>query len=190
MQRTKLLDSLLQEAFAGREVTEEKRDYCRFLGSLGSHDLSLMREVLGFPDSIAGVSVNKPFYSAIFSYHGKTGGERFAVTYEPGINSVPRFDSSLTIYGENKTVSIQYDTPYIKGLAIKVRVDEMNEHGEAVSRETLSRCEDAYTAELKELHECLTTGKTTKTTAEDAAQDLRLFGMMFEQWDQQNAARS
>lgn len=184
--RTKLLNVLLQEAFPNQEVTQERRDYCRFLGSLSSHDLSLMREVLGFPESVTGVSVNEPFYSAIFKC--RRNGEAFSVTYESGIDSVPRFDSHLTVYGENKTVSIQYDTPYIKGLPIKVIIDEINEHGEAVTREILSSYEDAYTAELKELHSCLTSGKAIKTTAEDAMQDLILFKMMFEQYDRQQAA--
>ncbi len=145
-----------------------------------------MREVLGFPESVTGVYVNEPFYSAIFKC--RRNGEAFSVTYESGIDSVPRFDSHLTVYGENKTVSIQYDTPYIKGLPIRVIIDEINEHGEAMTKEILSSYEDAYTAELKELHSCLTSGKAIKTTAEDAMQDLILFKMMFEQYDRQQAA--
>ena len=109
--RTDLLEKLFQECFEGQEVTLAKRKYCRFLGSLGSHDLSLMREALGgLPESISGVSVNEPFYSAIFNYRNRDGSS-FAVTYESGIDQVPRFDAHLAIYGETKTVSIQYDTP-------------------------------------------------------------------------------
>lgn len=55
-QRTKLLNALLQEAFPNQEVTYQRRDYCRFLGSLGSDDISLMREVLDFPESVAGAT--------------------------------------------------------------------------------------------------------------------------------------
>ncbi|KAK4695211.1 hypothetical protein P7C71_g2498, partial [Lecanoromycetidae sp. Uapishka_2] len=183
-ERKKLLDSLFGEAFDGQEATAQRRDFCRFLGSLGSHDLSLMRETLGFPTSVAGVSTNEPFYSAIFNYRNQDGST-FAATYESGIDAVARFDSHLTVYGRNKTVSIQYDTPYIKGLPIKVKVDEINEHGEAVSREILSSYEDAYTAELKEMHACFTEGKKIKTSAEDAMQDLKLFKMMFEQHERQ-----
>lgn len=109
--RTELLDKLFKECFQGEEITPEKQKYCRFLGSLGSHDLSLMREALGgLPESVAGVSVNEPFYSAIFNYKNRDGSS-YAVTYESGIDLVPRFDAHLTIYGERKTVSIQYDTP-------------------------------------------------------------------------------
>ena len=181
--RGTLLGELLREAFDGDTAYEEDLKFCRHLGSLGSHDLSLMREVLGFPQSVAGVSVNHPFYSAILNYQTSQGA--FSVTYESGIDDVARFDSHLTVYGKDKTVSIQYDTPYVKGLAIKVKVDEVNEYGEVISKEILSSYEDAYTAELKEMHACFTEGREIKTSAEDALQDLRLFAMLLEQHQRQ-----
>lgn len=184
-ERAERLDMLVSEAFPGRKATEENIKYCRFLGSLGSHDLSLMREALGFPDSVSGVSANEPFYSAIFNYRNKTG-EPFAVTYESGIDSVPRFDAHLAVYGERKTVSIQYNTPYVKGLPIVVKVDELNDVGEATSKKILSSFEDAYTVELKEMHACFTEGKPIKTNAEDASRDLELFDLMYKKHHRQN----
>lgn len=181
--RENLLGQLLGESFDGDKATEEDVMFCRHLGSLGSHDLSLMREVLGSPQSVTGVSVHPPFYSAILNYQIDQGD--FSVTYETGIDDVARFDSHLTVYGNNKTVSIQYDTPYVKGLAIKVKVDEVNEYGEVVSKVILSSYEDAYTAELKEMHACFTKGRDIKTCAEDALQDSRLFAMLLEQYRQQ-----
>lgn len=178
------LDRLYAEAFPNHKANEEEILYCRFLGSLGSHDLSLMREAIGFPESVVGVSANQPFYSAIFNYQNKSG-EPFAVTYESGIDAVPRFDANLAVYGKEKTVSIQYDTPYIKGLPIVVKVDELNEAGEATTREILSSFEDAYTVEMKEMYECFMNGKLIKTTAEDAMQDLKLFDMMFKSYTKQ-----
>src|SRR5271156_3827850 len=104
--RSDKLDSLFMEAFDGQEITPAKQLYCRFLGGLGSHDLSLMREALGgLPESVAGVSVNEPFYSAIFNYRNRDGSP-YAVTYETGKDKVGRFDAHLAVYGEVKTVSI------------------------------------------------------------------------------------
>ncbi len=162
-ERADRLDTLIGEAFPTAAPADRDVKYCRFMGSLGSHDLSLMREALGFPESVAGVSANEPFYTAIFNYKNKTG-EPFAVTYESGIDSVPRFDASLAVYGQKKSVSIQYNTPYIKGLPIVVKVDELNEHGEATSREILSSFEDAYTVELKDMYVCFALGAPIKTT--------------------------
>ena len=175
-----LLDNLYAETFPGQEVTDEKERFWRFIGGTGSHDLSLMRETLGFPESVSGVSVNHPFYSATFNYRSKESGETFAVTYESGIDNVPVFDAHLAVYGDDKRVSIQYDTPFVKGLAIKVRVEERNEHGEMVSREILGSYEDAYTAEWMEVHRCFRGRRDIKTSLDDAVEDLRLFEMMFE----------
>src|SRR3954454_2655521 len=73
---------------------------------------------------------------------------------------------------------------YVKGLPVKVKVDELNERGEAVTREILSSFQDAYTCEFEELYQCLVEGKPIKTSAEDALNDLQLFDMMYKKYDQ------
>lgn len=180
-ERTKRLGELLKENF-GPNPTPEQISYCRFLGSLGSHDLSLMREALGFPEAVVGVTVNDPFYSAMFKCRNKSG-QPFFVTYESGIDGVPEFDAHLAVYGEKKRVSIQYDSPYVKGLPIKVKVQELNEAGEFQTREILSSYEDAYTTELREMYDCLVNGKEIKTTPKDAMNELKLYEMMYEKYD-------
>ncbi|KAL0261450.1 hypothetical protein SLS55_002880 [Diplodia seriata] len=188
-ERAALLRALLEEAFPGKGVVvgDERYNMCRFLGSLGSHDVSLMREVLGFPERVDGVSANHPFYSAILACRNTEarGGRPFAVTYESGIDGVPEFDAHLAVYGRNKRVEIRYDSPYVKGLPIKVRTVGVNEHGEVETKEVLSSYEDAYTAELQEMHKCFTEGAPIKTTPEDAMEDLRLFDMIYRKYDEQ-----
>lgn len=181
-QRDEALEKLFQEAFPGQNVTQEKRDYCRFLGSLGSHDISLLRETLGRPERVTAVSVNNPFYTALLDYRNSDGSS-YSVTYESGIDSVPVFDAHLSVYGENKRVSIQYDSPYVKGLPIKVTVHELNKHGELQFKEILCSYEDAYTAELKEVYEWLRNGKTTKTSTDDAIEDIKIYDQMYKTWD-------
>lgn len=182
---------MIRDALGYEGVTAEKIEYWRFLTNLGCHDLSLMREVLGMPESVAGVSVNKPFYTAIFNYRNEKGGkEKFAVTYESGIDAVPRFDAHLALYGEWKTVSIEYDTSYVKGLPIKVRVDECV-NGEVVSKEILTSFEDAYTVQMKEMYECFTKGKAIKTSVEDALKDLEMWALLMAKYNEnQKAAKS
>ena len=57
-------------------------------------------------------------------------------------------------------------------------------------RVVCSHYEDACTAELKEIHACFTGGKAIKTSAEDAVQDLKIFEMIYEQWERQQGNRS
>ncbi|KAF4990307.1 hypothetical protein FDECE_14450 [Fusarium decemcellulare] len=180
-ERNVRLENLFKETFAGQEVTDEKRKACRFLGSLASHDISLMRETLGFPEKVTDFVANDPFYSAILRFRNKDGSP-YSVTYESGIDEVPVFDAHLSVYGSRKRVTIKYDSPYVKALPIVVEVEEVNEQGEIQKRTVLSSYEDTYTAELQELYECLVNGKEIKTTVEDAMQDLRIYDMMYKAW--------
>ncbi|OGE47349.1 hypothetical protein PENARI_c048G04172 [Penicillium arizonense] len=109
--------------------------------------------------------------SAIFEY------PTFSVTYEPGLDSVPRFDAHIEVYSATKTVRVQYDSPYIKGLPITMHVQENIDSGfkESVIRRTY---EDPYTTEMKELYAMMADGKAIKTTAEDAKKDLETFRML------------
>ncbi|GIZ46085.1 hypothetical protein CKM354_000922400 [Cercospora kikuchii] len=189
--RDNRLNALYKEVFPGDQpITEQGIKLCRFLGTLGSHDLSLMREVLGSPSEVLAVTANDPVYTAMFTFHNtkSPGKEPFTVTYESGWDEVPDFDAHLAVYGEKKRVWIQYDSPFVKGLAIKVVVQEKNSEGEIETREMLGSYEDAYTVELQELYECIVNGKKVKTSAEDAREDLRLYDEMYKKWAAGQAA--
>jgi hypothetical protein len=105
-ERDTRLEKLFAEAFPNQEITDEKRAMCRFLGSLGSHDISLMRETLGFPEAVVGFSGSGLFYSAMMSFKNKDGSF-YSVTYESGIDLVPVFDAHLSVYGPKKRVTIK-----------------------------------------------------------------------------------
>ncbi|CAI0645821.1 unnamed protein product [Colletotrichum noveboracense] len=165
-------------------LTAAQMDYCCLLGSLGSHGLSLMRDVLGgLPESVLASTDNARWYTTMFEYrNGTAPDDRFTCVYEMGIDSVPRFDSQVAVHGENKSVTICYDTPFVKGLGITVEIDELNEHGDKSHRSLQTSYEDAYTAELKEWYETVVRGKEVKTSAKDALNDLRLFRMMMDKY--------
>src|SRR2546423_9210758 len=92
--------------------------------------------------------------------------------------------TSCSLYRGFRNVVLTGCSSYVKGLPIKVKVDELDENGEAVSREILSSFQDAYTSEFEEMYMCLAEGKPIKTSAEDALNDLRLFDMMYKKYDQ------
>jgi len=155
----------------GVPVTAESTKMWRLLGGLGSHDLSAMREVLGMPKGAIGASLKLPFWSAILEY------PTFSVTYESGLDNIHRFDAHIEVYSMNKTVRIKYDSPYVKGLPIKMTICE-NVDGSYKETMTIKTYEDPYTLEMKELYEMVANGKAVKTTAKDARQDLEIFQMI------------
>ena len=112
------------------------------------------------------------FDSALFQYPS------FAVSYESGIDSVPRFDAAIEIFTQDKTVKICYDTPYIKGLPTTMFIREKLLDGSYRESTTRRTYEDPYTLEFKELYAVVTEGKPIKTTPADARKDVEIFGMI------------
>jgi len=145
--------------------------------SLGSHDLSAMREILGMPQRVLGASLGSPIWSVLFQYEG------FPVTYESGINNVPIFDAHIEIYSQEKIVRVNYDSPYVKGLPVTMTVRERiggamgDGYQERVVRKTY---EDPYTLEFLEFHKCVLGKGQPKTSAVDARNDLDLFKMIMQ----------
>ncbi|KAF2457697.1 hypothetical protein BDY21DRAFT_385463 [Lineolata rhizophorae] len=165
----------------GVELTPQSQAMLGLLGSLGSHDLSAMREIIGKPKAVLGASLDPPnMWTILFQFDG------FAVTYESGINDVPVFDAHIEVYSPTKIVRVDYDTPYVKGLPITMTAREKvdgrpgagsNGYQERVVRRTY---EDAYTLEMLELYDCITKGATPKTTAYDAKNDIDIFRMILQ----------
>ncbi|KAM0208071.1 hypothetical protein ACHAQD_011773 [Fusarium lateritium] len=169
-QRAKEMVNTALRKECGITVTPESTRMWRVFGSLGSHDLSVMREALGMPQKVIGTSLGYPFWNVLFKY------ENFAVSYESGFDNVPRFDAHLEVYSTNKTVRVQYDTPFVKGLPVTMHVSE-NADGAYKESTTRKSYEDPYTQEMKTFWEMVVEGKTPKTTVQDAMQDLELFAM-------------
>jgi predicted dehydrogenase len=146
----------------------------RLLGGLSSHDLSAMREAIGMPKGVVGAKMTNNgswFLSVIFDY------DQFSVTFETGIDGQSRFDAHLEVYSTNKSVKVQYDSPYIRHLPTKLYVNETvgENYTESVIRPTFT---DPYTLELKYLYDVITQDLTPKTTPEDYKNDLVIFKMI------------
>ncbi|RMY57504.1 hypothetical protein D0865_03092, partial [Hortaea werneckii] len=160
----------------GIELTKERKVMWDYLSMLGSHDLSAMREIIGMPTGVIGFSpcsmTGSPFWSAMFKYPG------FTVSYESGVDQVPRFDASIEIFGDSKTVKMCIDTPFIKGLPTTMVVKEPLADG-SFRESTIRRTyEDPFTLELQEVHGWVTQGGTPKTNPSDARQDIEILGML------------
>ncbi|KAI9368794.1 hypothetical protein BJX61DRAFT_536954 [Aspergillus egyptiacus] len=188
--RKRRLRGLLEEVFGKDEQPSQERiALSRFLASLGCHDLGLMRDTLGYPDAISNISVNEPFYSALFHYNGGPADSAhphpFTLMYETGTDCVPRCDAQLAVYGRTKTVTVHYDLPYARGRPVRVIVETADERGGLKQTETVSTWEEAYQEELKALYAYLEEGKPAKTTARDSLQDIKLFQTIFQQYDRQ-----
>ncbi len=157
------------------EVPPEVARAYRQLCGLGCHDLSAMRELIGFPERVVSATQwnGGRFIAAIFEYDG------YCAVFETGVDSQRRFDAHIEVYGETESVRVQYDTPYIRHLPTTLHSfrTEGDSYEEAVARPTFK---DPYTCELETFHEVVVGRACPKTTPEDFIEDLRLFGMIVE----------
>ncbi|KZT34606.1 NAD(P)-binding protein [Sistotremastrum suecicum HHB10207 ss-3] len=154
------------------------------LASLGSHDLSAMREILGgSPNRVIGAAQsendNGRFVNALFEY--ERGGTKFLVSYETGIDRVALFDAHIEVYGDGMRVRVDWDTPFIKGLPTTLTIQKTDSKTGVYSEQVIiPTYEDNYTLEYKRLHAAIVDGEKVKTTVEDAAEDLGIFKMVID----------
>jgi predicted dehydrogenase len=166
-------DALLDEALGGQSTPAIRRAYTLMLG-LSSHDLSAMRELLGMPSRVlfATQRSNGAYLAAAFDYGS------FVCQFETGIDGIPRFDAHLEVYGTERVVRIQYDTPYVRNTPIRLTLTEANGRGGVNRADSHPTWGDPFVAEWKAFYENVTENKASKTDPSDFAQDLELFAGM------------
>ncbi|MFD2612069.1 Gfo/Idh/MocA family protein [Paenibacillus gansuensis] len=166
------------------DLAESYSSTYRLLCGLSSHDLSAMRNLLGMPMRVLAASRwnNGMFLSAVFEY------EDYHVHFETGLDQQGRFDAGIEVFGNTKTVKIDYDTPYIRHLPVQVTIQETegDSYKETVIRPTYT---DPYTVELKHFWDALVLGTEIRTTPEDSLNDVKLFRMLIQAMEKTNRER-
>lgn len=163
--------AMIKEAIG--EVPQHIGNAYGLLCGLNSHDLSAMRELLGMPKRVVSAAQwnGGGYITAILEFDG------YYATFETGVDDQRRFDASIEVFGQTKSMLIKYDTPYIRHLPTKLEVKETigDAYHETVKRPTLT---DPYTVELEYFYDVVTKGLEPKTTPEDYKQDLDIFKMI------------
>lgn len=155
----------------GPEAGSALRRAYGMLAGLSSHDLSAMRELLGGPPHgvISAAQWDGGSFLTVLMDYGD-----FAAYLETGSDGQRRFDAHLEVLGDNSSVKVQYDTPYIRHLptTLELSYEDGDRHIETVIRPTFK---DPYTHELETLYRVLRGEAAVKTSVEDSLEDLRLF---------------
>jgi predicted dehydrogenase len=164
--------ALITEAIG--EASADLRTAYGLLLSLASHDISAMRELIGMPLGVLYAAQRKGgwYMSAAFDY-----GD-FVCQYETGINEIARFDAHVEVYGDERILRVEYDTPYVRNLPIRVRVTEASQGGAVSDREIHPGWGDAFVAEWRTFYANVIEGREPKTSPADFRHDLELFRTM------------
>ncbi|WWD22402.1 hypothetical protein CI109_106893 [Kwoniella shandongensis] len=150
------------------------------LHSLGSHDLSAMRDLLGMPEKCVVATRSDDgkgeswWWTALFQYKG------FKTYYEMAIDEVAVFDAHIEVYTNDSRVKIQYDTPYVKGLPIKLTIQKQLPSGDFSEQVIRPTYVDPYTLELPLIYDAIVNGTEYKTTPLDAKNDTIIVKMIMD----------
>jgi predicted dehydrogenase len=155
------------------ELAEQHTNTYRWMTGLSSHDFSAMRELLGMPKRVVAATPwsDRNFMNVLFEYDG------FHVMYEAGFDHQIRFDALIEVFGDKRTVQVNYDSGYIRQLPTTLTISESDgeSYTESTTRPTYR---DPYTHEIQHFYEVIREGKALITPAEDAVEDLKLFRMI------------
>lgn len=171
-------DQLVIEAIGhlvpGEIPAAVKTAYNLLLG-LSTHDISAMRELLGMPQGVlyAAQRQNGIYLSAAFDYGG------YICHFETGVDVIPRFDACLEVYSAEQVVRVDYDTPYVRNLPIRLNV--LAAEGVGVANHSIHPAwGDAFVLEWEAFYDNIIHKRLPKTSPEDFRQDLELFARMIQ----------
>ena len=155
-----------------------KTAYRMMLG-LSTHDLSAMRDMLGLPRRVlyASQRCGGRYITAAFDYGG------YICQFSTGVDNIPRFDTYLQVYGDDRVVRVDYDTPFVRNLPITLTVTETS--GGADQRQTVTHpgWGDAFTEEWRAFYRSVAKGEAAKANPQDFRHDLVLFTEMIRLMD-------
>jgi predicted dehydrogenase len=168
----RLQKELVKEAI-GEAAPSLQKAYLLLLG-LGTHDISAMRELLGRPKGVlyAALRNHGRYITAAFDYGS------YVCQFETGIDSIPRFDGHLEVYGSDRVIRVQYDTPYVRNLPIRLLVTEARGQGGVAQHALHPAWGDPFIAEWQAFYDSIIHSGETKTSPKDFRKDLEIIAEM------------
>jgi predicted dehydrogenase len=104
----------------------------------------------------------------------------YVCQYETGVDDIPRFDAHLEVFGTDRVLRVQYDTPYVRNLPIRLSVTAANGRGGVEVHTEHPEWGDAFTAEWLALHDSIARRAEPSASPADFRRDLELFADMVE----------
>jgi len=161
-----------------KAIGEERRELARTYSSLlhlCTHDATILRGAFGDPKEIQFVDCYaNGFTVAIFDY-----GDGVRCVWESGMARQPvPWDESLTAYGTQETIRVQFPFPYLHNAATTVHLTERGPDGEFVEKTVVAGYDEAFRREWKHFYECVSEDRQPRTSGEEARADVAMLAEM------------
>jgi predicted dehydrogenase len=146
-----------------------KRAYGLMLG-LTTHDVSILRGAFDSPEEVLSVEIwnGGSYITATMRYPNEA-----RCVFCTGVMNIRRFDEKLTAISPDKTVQIDFPSPFLKSTPTLVHVWE--DRGGAFREDNiLASYEEAFKEELVHFHDCIVNGKEPWTSVAEGRKDTQL----------------
>ncbi|HKA48533.1 MAG TPA: Gfo/Idh/MocA family oxidoreductase [Candidatus Dormibacteraeota bacterium] len=151
------------------EAPDELRAAYRGLLFLASHDLSMLRGLVGAPYEVTSTSV----------WHGgrwlitTLRYEDFSLTYTMGAMATRHFEERVELYADTQTVRLVFPSPFLRHAPTIVTREYVDGHRTA-QESSVASYDEAFRLELEHFHDCIVGGGPPDTPASDASADVEL----------------
>lgn len=172
------------EAAIGK-VSRDLQEAYEFMVMLSSHDMTILRGMLGEPRKIRFADIwgkskwgnwgaNTYYYAVAFDY-----GHNVRCLFDAGVMNISKVDRSLEIFSDDLVIKLSYTSPFLKNAPTYVNIWQM-EDGAYSEKKVLVSYEMSFKRELIHFHECIVAGTHPRTDALEAKKDLMLFGKIIQ----------
>jgi predicted dehydrogenase len=134
------------------------------------HELNTVRAVLGEPDRLEYVDLQPSSLTAVFRF-----GSLPVTIHWLDLPGITNYKMEFACYGPDKRVTLSFPSPFLRSAPTLLEV-EGGEIGTARSwrTEEITSYDSAFKLELLAFHDCVITGRTPLTDADDALHDLAI----------------
>jgi predicted dehydrogenase len=147
-----------------------KRTYHLVLLDSIVHEFNAIRGVMGEPDRLEFADIQEHGVTVVLQF-GKT---RCVVTWVdlPGI---ARYEMKFAMYSPDRRLTLSFPSPFVRNLPTTLSIEAGDvKSGRAWCTEEVTSFSESFKEELVHFHECVTTGRTPITSAEDGVRDIAL----------------
>jgi predicted dehydrogenase len=135
---------------------------------LCSHDSIVLHEAFGAPTKIQHVDVFANDCTVAVLEYGPT----VRCVWESGfLITRPHWDEHLQVYGENRSLQVEFPFPYLKNAETYVHVNEM-ENGVNVQKKYQVSFDEAFKREWRHFYECVTEDQQPITDGKKGRRDI------------------
>lgn len=165
---TEAREAALIAEMLGDEASQSRHAYMSLI-TLNSHDFSVMRGLLGMPHGVVYAATrgdSSPYTTAAFDYGS------FVCHFETGFDEIPRVDTHIEVFADDRSLRLEYDTPFIRNIPVRLRTTGIGTNG--TRTEVNESWEDPFVGEWRSFHDAVRHGGPVRTPPADALADLQL----------------